>query len=544
LGADQNGYSIEQDGGSGSIEFRLANAYSNTEDGFSIENPSTLASGKFLRCESNGNDGDGFDVNAGTGGQIEVLCSQASANDNQSGAQGRGVVVSNAASQLHIENSHVIDNEGVGINGGNSDLRVISSTVVDNDVNQMGQQIVGSNVSVFTTIGQGSDFVSGDSSPVCGSSPVWAGNLCRSTGMTSCCAGTNPCCAEANIVFDSGIRTYLEIGSPGLDSGNGNPTAFTGLVRIASGQDYFGTDRPQDGDSSGSSLRDVGAFERIPGPPPSTPTRTKTPTYTKTPKPTATPTVTVTKRPTRTLGPSPTPTPTPMLCPPTPCPNGCGGDCNCGGTVSVDEIVFGVNNVLGHVQEPCNECFDADLSGSIMVNDLVAAINNNLHGCPTAPTPTPAGGTGQGGLTITVSVGDASGLPGSSVSVPISVAGGWGFVAAMQVDLVYNASTVDPYFHCEPSSRLAGGQNVAASSISAPAGNRRLRVSLIPSFSAIETFTDGEVVVCTFDLSETAPPGASPIQVQQPGSSDPWGNAFTTSATGGSICVIGGCGCQ
>lgn len=534
---DNNGYYIETDGGDGSIEFRLANAYANTEDGFALQNPSNLTSAKFLRCESTGNDGDGFDVN---GGQIEILCSKASANNNSDPTkQGRGVVVSNAASQLHIENTHVADNEGNGINGGTTDLRVISSTVVDNDATVMGEQIVGSSVSVFTTVGQGRNFVYGGGVPVCGVSPVWGGNLCRSTAGATCCAGTNPCCAEAAVVFDGSGRTYLAVGSPGLDSSNGNPASFTGLVRIAHNQDYFGASRPQDGDNSGSSLRDVGAFERTPPPPAATPTRTPYPSFTKTPRNTDTPTRTRTTRPSRTPLP---PTPTPPACNFAACPTPCVGDCDCDALVKVNELVFGVNHVMGRISS-CVGCFDRDGNGKVTVNEIVFAVNRAIGGCSGGGN----GGGGQGeGLTVTIDVGAASGLPGDSVSVPISISGGWGFVAGVQVDVLYDATAIDPYFDCVVSSRLQGGQSVAVDVVSVPpppAGMRRLRVALLPSFSSIASFTDGEVAVCTFDLSGSAAPASYPIQVEEQGISDAGGNPFTAVANPGSITVCGGCGC-
>lgn len=474
------------------------------------------------------------------GGTTALLNVTSSDNGGVDG-QGRGIVT---WSSVHIENAHVLRNEERGVNAGTATARILASTIVGNDLevaNQSNRREVISSATlyVYNSIIAGT----GTSVDINGGSATCDYNIVP--GSSGSCSGTHD--IEVAPQFTDSTKTILvDAGTPtdGVDDGVNLSTVANAAVRIAHQRDHDGVSRAGDPPN-------IGAFERpaptnTPGPTNTftsgpTHTRTRTPTITKTPPPSHTPT----RRFTRTRAPSSTPTPTPLPCPSTPCPNGCGGDCDCGGTVSVNELVFGVNNVLDRVDPPCDNCFDADHSGIIMVNDLVAAVNNSLHGCPTAPTPTPAGGgTGQGGLEIAVSVGSASGLPGASVSVPISVAGGWGFIAAVQVDLVYSASVVDPYFHCEPSSRLGGGQSVAASLIPAPAGNRRLRVSLVPSFSAIATFTDGEVAVCTFDLSETAPPGGSTIQVQQPGSSDPWGNAFTTSATGGSICVIGGCGCQ
>lgn len=63
----------------------------------------------------------------------------------------------------------------------------------------------------------------------------------------------------------------------------------------------------------------------------------------------------------------------------------CEGDCANDGSVTVDEIVTGVNVALGGA--PLSQCnpFDRDASGGVTVDELVVAINNALGGCPAAP---------------------------------------------------------------------------------------------------------------------------------------------------------------
>jgi hypothetical protein len=97
----------------------------------------------------------------------------------------------------------------------------------------------------------------------------------------------------------------------------------------------------------------------------STPTPTSPPpTDTETPMPTATPT--------NTIG-DPTPTATQG--------GGCTGDCDGDGSVTVDEIVRGVNIGLG--TRPVEDClpFDRDGSGTVTVDEIVEAIGNALNGC-------------------------------------------------------------------------------------------------------------------------------------------------------------------
>lgn len=59
----------------------------------------------------------------------------------------------------------------------------------------------------------------------------------------------------------------------------------------------------------------------------------------------------------------------------------CVGDCDGDGSVTVDEIVRGVNIALG--MSPVDDCpaLDADGSESVTVDEVVTAVNNALNGC-------------------------------------------------------------------------------------------------------------------------------------------------------------------
>jgi hypothetical protein len=78
---------------------------------------------------------------------------------------------------------------------------------------------------------------------------------------------------------------------------------------------------------------------------------------------------------------TPTPTPTATLV------EGCPGDCNGDGQVRVDELVGGVNAVLG--TGPLCPPLDLDGNGTAEVNEVVAAVNAALRGCSGGPTATP-----------------------------------------------------------------------------------------------------------------------------------------------------------
>ncbi len=97
----------------------------------------------------------------------------------------------------------------------------------------------------------------------------------------------------------------------------------------------------------------------------------------------ALPTPTATPPPPRTLTPRATPT---GKAPPTPTSRApCAGDCDGDGTVTVDEIVLGVNIALGSV--PAEQCLAADHNrdGNVTIDELLAAVNHALAGC--GPTP-------------------------------------------------------------------------------------------------------------------------------------------------------------
>jgi hypothetical protein len=56
----------------------------------------------------------------------------------------------------------------------------------------------------------------------------------------------------------------------------------------------------------------------------------------------------------------------------------CVGDCDGEGTVTVDEILKGVNIVLGQATTVMCAAFDRDANGAVTVDELVAAVINAL----------------------------------------------------------------------------------------------------------------------------------------------------------------------
>ena len=86
--------------------------------------------------------------------------------------------------------------------------------------------------------------------------------------------------------------------------------------------------------------------------------------------------------------PTPTPTPTHTLTA-KPGTEPCVGDCNNDGTVSIDELVMGVDITLD--QQPLTACGGFDVSGDqrVTVDELARGVNSALSGCVRAGTPTP-----------------------------------------------------------------------------------------------------------------------------------------------------------
>jgi hypothetical protein len=64
-------------------------------------------------------------------------------------------------------------------------------------------------------------------------------------------------------------------------------------------------------------------------------------------------------------------------------PTGCTGDCNDSGSVTVDELLKGINIALGTL--PLSQCSSLDINGdgAVTVDEILIAVNNALNGCPT-----------------------------------------------------------------------------------------------------------------------------------------------------------------
>lgn len=61
--------------------------------------------------------------------------------------------------------------------------------------------------------------------------------------------------------------------------------------------------------------------------------------------------------------------------------NPCPGDCDGNGSVGVNELVIGVNILLGRAAVTVCPPMDGNGNGTVAINELVAAVGSNLNGC-------------------------------------------------------------------------------------------------------------------------------------------------------------------
>ncbi len=66
---------------------------------------------------------------------------------------------------------------------------------------------------------------------------------------------------------------------------------------------------------------------------------------------------------------------------------GCGGDCNGDGAVSIGDLILSVNISLDRADLSSCLAIDGDQNGVVAINELVLAVRHGLSGCPATPTP-------------------------------------------------------------------------------------------------------------------------------------------------------------
>ena len=104
----------------------------------------------------------------------------------------------------------------------------------------------------------------------------------------------------------------------------------------------------------------------------------------------------------------------------------CVGDCDGGGTVTIGELIVGVNIALGLADVRACPSLDANGDHQVTISELITAVNNALTGCPATPSPTPTPTLSAATPTITpgiltlAPVGDQTIGLGSTLSLRLS----------------------------------------------------------------------------------------------------------------------------
>lgn len=184
----------------------------------------------------------------------------------------------------------------------------------------------------------------------------------------------------------------------------------------------------------------------------------------------------------------------------------CGGDCNLDGFVFGNEISVMVG-ILGG--EPLSNCPAADIvlppDGQVFGNEITLAVLNLGYGCPGEGLPLDVGGDRTNEIR-TLDIGSATAVRGGKVTVPIGLSGG-GDVATAQLDLLFDNTTLsitDPSAACAIDQRLAGThilRSFLPQRPATPPGVTRLRLLVADLIVPVDTFGEGLLLSCTFDVN-------------------------------------------
>ncbi len=235
----------------------------------------------------------------------------------------------------------------------------------------------------------------------------------------------------------------------------------------------------------------------------------------------------------------------------------CVGDCDCGGTVTIGELITSVNILLG--TNSVNSCLpiDHDISDGATVNELILAVDAALD--PPCSAPSGAGASaGAPASNATLDVPNTSGASGQSVTLDITLSTTGISAAGAQLDLLYPATVLsagsvssswDPgvsVSNCTLASSLDPEEHQVAVS-DRPTGTslRQLTVAVVPKFSGtIQNLPNGTIASCTFQIASSASPGTYQVYLVAPGASDAFGGAVdATARVAAMVQVCAGCDC-
>jgi len=213
----------------------------------------------------------------------------------------------------------------------------------------------------------------------------------------------------------------------------------------------------------------------------------------------------------------------------------CAGDCDGGGTITVDELVAGSRILFGTL--PVSECPAADVNGDASVDaaEMQAALIAYERGCVAARNVAFGLAGGSANAVVTLSTLPAS--PGIITVVTSSLAANGNEVVAYQQDISFSpqtpllACTVGPLSNKEAS---AFAPQPPGCTIGVDCTSMR---ALILSFVNLDPIPDGPVFGCSIDVSISAPAGVYPLLSSNTLASDSLGNALPLDGIDGAVIV-------
>lgn len=220
----------------------------------------------------------------------------------------------------------------------------------------------------------------------------------------------------------------------------------------------------------------------------------------------------------------------------------CGGDCDNSNAVTINELIIGINILLGN--QGTIACPVADLNGNarVTVDESIAATGNAHEGCGTHPTGPPAA------QTVSIQVGVVSGTAGTQVAVDATLHTNGEAVAGTQNDIFFDpttpiASTINGRPDCSNNPAI---DKAATSFAFLPNGcsvgfdctGIRTFVSAFDNFDPIP---DGSVLyTCRVDISPFADEGSHPLSVSLASASTPGGRPISAFGIDGAVISTGG----
>lgn len=220
----------------------------------------------------------------------------------------------------------------------------------------------------------------------------------------------------------------------------------------------------------------------------------------------------------------------------------CGGDCNGDNAVTINELIHGINILLGNTSLAGCPAADFNGSASVTVDESVAATGNAHQGCATHPTGPPASGP------IEIALGSVTGTAGTIVAVDATLHAFGQHVAATQNDVSFDAHTpilarTNGRPDCAPGAAI---DKSATSFAFLPNGctpevdctGVRALVTALDNFDVIPT--GATLYTCTIAIAPAAANGGYPLLVSTARGSTPGGRPITAGWSHGLVTVVGG----